>query len=154
MYGIKLARKLKRRNKKIVVTGGIFDILHIGHIRFLRKAKEEGDLLFVLLEPDSRAKKEKGENRPINKQKERAEVLSSLSFVDYVININDLFSNKDYDKLIYSLKPDIIALTKGSSTKLHAKRQAKETGAKVLEIIPRIRNKSTTRIAKIISESH
>lgn len=148
-----LTKKLKVQNKKVVVAGGIFDILHVGHIRFLKKAREKGDCLLVLLEPDSRAKKIKGETRPINNQKIRAEILASLYFIEYVIILSKSLSNAGYDKLIYKLKPDIIALIKGSPTKVHAKRQAEKINAKVLEIIPRIQNQSTTKIAEIISKS-
>lgn len=151
--GIKLARKVKLKNKKIVVTGGMFDILHVGHIRFLQKAKSKGDFLFVLLESDKRARIDKGNSRPINNQKERAEILSSLNYVNYVIMLEGVLSNEKYDELIFKLNPNVIALTKGSSTKKHAKRQASKLGAKVLEVIPRIKNKSTTRIAEIISKS-
>lgn len=110
-------------------------------------------MLFILLESDERARKEKGKDRPINSQKERAEVLSSLSYVDYIVTLSDNFENEDYDELIEKINPNIIAVTEQSSTLSHAKRQAKKTGAKVLEVIPRIENRSTTRIAEIISKT-
>ncbi|OGH11699.1 MAG: hypothetical protein A3B38_03350 [Candidatus Levybacteria bacterium RIFCSPLOWO2_01_FULL_36_13] len=151
--GVKAAQRLKLKKKKVVIVGGIFDILHIGHIRFLQKAKRCGDYLFVLLESDKRARIDKGSSRPINNQKERAEILASINFVDYVITLENTLTNEEYDRLIYKLKPDLIALTKESSTKQHAKRQALRLGAKVLEVIPRIKNKSTTKVADIISKS-
>lgn len=147
-----ITQKLKRDKKKIVVAGGVFDVLHIGHIRFLQKAKEKGDSLLILLESDSKAR-QKDKARPINNQQDRAQLLASLFYVDYVIILGGILSNEKYDELIFKLNPDIIALTKGSSTKKHAKRQALRLGAKVLEVIPRIKNKSTTRIAEIISKS-
>lgn len=148
-----ITKELKRQHKKLVLTGGVFDILHVGHTRFLKQARKKGDYLFVLLESDSRVKKLKGEMRPINNQKFRAEILASLYFVDYVVILSKSFSNKDYDKLINVLKPDLIALTKNSPTKIYAKRQAEKIGAEVLEIIPRIINQSTTKIAEIISRN-
>jgi rfaE bifunctional protein nucleotidyltransferase chain/domain len=150
---VSLAQELKSKNKSIVLCGGIFDILHVGHTRFLQKAKKEADYLFVLLESDEKARKEKGQERPINSQRERAEVLSSLSSVSYVVNLSDNFKDKDYDELVAKIKPDIIAVTEESGTLFHAKRQAKKTGAKVLGVISRIENRSTTRIAEIISKS-
>lgn len=150
---INIAQKLKEEIKSIALCGGIFDILHVGHTRFLQKAKQEADILFILLESDERARKEKGKDRPINSQKERAEVLSSLSYVDYIVTLSDNFENEDYDELIEKINPNIIAVTEQSSTLSHAKRQAKKTGAKVLEVIPRIENRSTTRIAEIISKT-
>lgn len=150
---INIAHKLRADKKTIALCGGIFDILHVGHIRFLQKAKQKADTLFVLLESDERARKEKGEDRPINSQKERAEVLSSLSYVDYIVTLPDNFQNEDYDEVIEKINPDIITVTEKSSTLSHAKRQANKTGAKVLEVIPRIENRSTTRIAEIISKT-
>ncbi len=150
---VEIAKKINRSGKKIVIAGGIFDILHIGHIRFLQQAKNEGDLLFVFLESDNKAKQTKGKLRPINDQKTRAEVLESLYFVDYVVTLDNNLEDKQYDKLISQIKPTIIAVTKGSSTMQHAKRQAIENNIKVIEVITRIQNQSTTRIAKIISKS-
>ena len=69
---IELAQKLNKENKKIVITGGCFDILHIGHIKLFDESKKKGDFLFVLLENDNSVRKLKGEGRPINPQIERA----------------------------------------------------------------------------------
>src|SRR5664279_2300284 len=101
---IKISKKLKREGKKLVLTGGCFDILHVGHIKFLTAAKKRGDVLFILLESDKNVEKFKGENRPINSQGERATVLSSLRPVDYVIILEEMRTNSDYDKLIINLK--------------------------------------------------
>ena len=145
--------KIKSGKKTVVLTGGCFDILHIGHIKLLRESKKQGDLLFVLLENDKTVKKLKGSERPINNQKERAEVLSSLSFVDYVVLLPEMKSNSDYDELVFSLKPDIITTTTGDLQGKHNERQAKEINAKVVYVVPFIKNRSTTRLAKIISEN-
>ena len=75
---VKISKELKSQKKTIVIVGGIFDILHSGHIKFLKKSKEYGNYLFVLLEDDIKAKKEKGDKRPINSQKDRAKVLSTI----------------------------------------------------------------------------
>lgn len=151
---IKISKKLKREGKRIVLAGGVFDILHVGHIKFLRAAKKKGDILFILLESDKNVAKFKGNNRPINNQKERAMVLSSLRSVDYVIILGEMKTNSDYDKLVINLKPDIIATTKKSQQIIHNARQAKLVDAELALVINRISNKSTTRLANIISQEN
>jgi rfaE bifunctional protein nucleotidyltransferase chain/domain len=151
---IKISKKLKREGKKLVLAGGCFDILHVGHIKFLTAAKKKGDILFILLESDKNVERFKGKNRPINNQAERAMVLSSLRFVDYVIILGEMKTNSDYDKLIVNLKPDIIATTKKSQQIIHNARQAKLIDAELALVINRISNKSTTRLAEIISQEN
>jgi rfaE bifunctional protein nucleotidyltransferase chain/domain len=149
---VKVAEKTRAENKKIVLAGGCFDILHVGHITYLEGAKKKGDVLFVLLESDEKIKKVKGEKRPINSQKDRAAVLQALSPVDYIIPINNLKGDSDYDKLVSSLKPAIIAITKGDSARSHKERQGGLTGAKVVEVADPIVNQSTTRLIEILNE--
>lgn len=151
---IKLSRKIRKAGKAVVLAGGCFDVLHIGHIKFLESAKKQGDVFFVFVESDEKVRKIKKENRPINNQVERAEVLSSIRFVDYVIKIPFFKNNDEYDQLVSSLKPSIIAVTKGSEAIKHAKRQAKKIGAQVSEVVGRIPDHSTTKIAKIISDEN
>jgi rfaE bifunctional protein nucleotidyltransferase chain/domain len=148
-----ISENLRKKNKSIVIVGGCFDILHVGHIRFLKKAKKTGDFLFILLESDKTTKKLKGEKRPINTQSDRAEILASLSCVDYVVSLNDMNSNRDYDEIVYKLKPDVIAITKNDPQEIHNKRQAKKINAKVVYVISRIENKSTSKLAEIISKN-
>ena len=150
---IKISKNLHSKKKTLVLTGGCFDILHIGHIKFLKNAKKQGNLLFVLLESDESVKKLKGKERPINAQPDRAEILSSVSFVDYVILLDGIKENAWYDKLILDLKPDIIAVTKGNLQVKHNKRQAKLVNAKVVEVIARLENKSSTNLAKLIAQN-
>ncbi len=147
---IKISVNLKKDKKSIVVCGGCFDILHIGHIKFLQKAKEKGDFLFVLLENDKNVKKLKGQKRPINKQKDRAEILASINFVDFVVLLNEMKTNTDYDSLIFSLKPNVIAITKNDPQEIHNIRQAKEINAKVVSVIAKIKNKSTSKLTDLI----
>ena len=150
---LKVLENIRKKNKIVVLTGGCFDILHVGHIRFLSKAKKQGDYLFLLLENDKTVKKLKGFNRPINSQKERAEVLAALSFVDYVVLLEEMKNNNDYDKLISALRPNIIATTKDDPQAIHNLRQAKEINAKVSFVTNRIKNRSTTLLAEIISKN-
>ena len=76
---------LKKQNKIIVTTNGCFDILHVGHVRYLEESKKLGDILIVCLNSDSSVKKLKGKSRPLNNELDRAEVLLALKSVDYVI---------------------------------------------------------------------
>ncbi|BCB95355.1 hypothetical protein JZK55_02770 [Dissulfurispira thermophila] len=103
--------KLKANGKKIVFTNGCFDIIHIGHIRYLREAKKLGDILIVGLNSDSSVSKIKP-GRPINTERHRAEILSSLEMVDYVTIFNE---DTPYE-LIKHLMPDV--LVKGGDWKI------------------------------------
>ena len=150
----KTTNKLREQNKSIVLTGGFFDILHLGHIKFLQKAKEKGDILIVLLESDETAKKTKGENRPVNNQLSRAEILASLSCVDFIIKLPYMKFNKDYDDLIQKIYPSVLAITKDDPYIEHKKRQAAIIGGKVVSVISRITDKSTSRFAKIIEKEN
>lgn len=151
---IKISKKLRREGKKLVLAGGVFDILHIGHIKFLEAAKRKGDVLFILLESDENVKKYKGENRPINSQENRALLLSVLKPIDYVVCLNEMKNNSDYDSLVIKLKPDVIATTKKSSQEIHNIRQAKLVNAEVISVINRISDKSTTKLAEIIAKEN
>ena len=147
---IKLAQKLKKQNKTIVVVGGFFDILHAGHIKFLEKSKKYGDYLFVLLEDDKKAKKIKGANRPINSQKNRAKILSSVNSVDYVILLKNMTNNVKYDRLIIQMVPSVLAATYGDPYIKHKERQAKLINGKVVYVTKRLHNYSTTKLTKHI----
>ncbi|MCL4353645.1 adenylyltransferase/cytidyltransferase family protein [Patescibacteria group bacterium] len=149
---IETAKILKAKGKKIVLAGGCFDILHLGHIRFLQAAKAQKDVLFVMLENDEKIKELKGAKRPINSQKDRAVILSSLAFVDYIVLLPKFNTNKDYDNLVNYLKPDIIATTKGDKYRSHKERQAKKLDAKVIDVIEELPDKSTTALVTFISE--
>ena len=150
--GIKIARKLKEENKTIVVVGGFFDILHTGHIKFLIESKKYGDYLFVLLEEDSKAAKEKGQERPINSQENRAKILSSIQSIDYVIMLKNMTSNLLYDRIMVQIRPNIIATTYGDPHVKHKERQAKLVQGKVVYAIKRIEDHSTTKYTKLINK--
>ena len=104
--------KLKDK-EEIVLVGGCFDILHLGHITFLEEAKKLGKTLVILLESDETIKRLKGENRPINRQTDRAEMLTKLKTVDYVVMLPELKNNQDYIDLIKKINPKIIAISGG-----------------------------------------
>ncbi|MEK7061422.1 MAG: adenylyltransferase/cytidyltransferase family protein [Patescibacteria group bacterium] len=139
--------KLSQRNlkTKVVLVGGCFDILHYGHIYFLKKAKRLGDFLVVALESDENTKRLKGPKRPIHTQKRRAEMLKSLRFVDRVISLPP---NPDYELLTKAVKPDIIACDQEDNL-LRNKKVYENLGAKIV-VIPKIKTPSTTQIAKLL----
>lgn len=104
----KIVDLLKEKGKKIVLANGCFDIIHVGHVRYLRDAKSRGDVLIVALNSDESVRSLKGVGRPLMSQWERAEILSSFEFVDYII----IFDEKDVSKILMELRPHIHA--KGS----------------------------------------
>lgn len=143
-----------KTNEKIVLVGGCFDILHVGHIRFLQKARSLGDKLIVLLESDKHIKQLKGEGRPINSQKDRAEVLASLEDVDTVILLPPNIKNEDYDAFVKQINPDIIATTKGDPNIKFKERTAVLVGAKVKYVTPMISGYSTSKIILALQDVH
>jgi rfaE bifunctional protein nucleotidyltransferase chain/domain len=105
-------RKTKKNGSgKIVFTNGCFDILHVGHIKYLKEAKSQGDILVVGLNADDSVRKLKGESRPIQNEEDRGEVLSSLACIDFVT----IFKEDTPEKLIQLIKPDV--LVKGGDWK-------------------------------------
>ena len=147
-----IVKKLKSQNKKIVTSNGVFDILHLGHVKYLELAKKQGDILFVLLENDNNVRKLKGKNRPINSQKNRAIVLSSLTPLDYIVLLPNLKTNDQYDTIVTQIQPSTIATTAKDPNILHKKRQANQINAKVVYVLQRISYQSTTRLTKLINQ--
>jgi len=133
---------LKKRGKKIVFTNGCFDILHLGHVKYLQDSKNLGDVLVVAVNSDSSVKIIKQKGRPINPQKERAGVLAALGSVDYITFFND----DTPINAIKALKPDI--LVKGADwhvSKIVGKDFVESCGGKV-KTIPYLKGYSTTKI--------
>ena len=134
-------------NQKIVFTNGCFDILHVGHVDYLRKAADLGDILVVGLNSDESVHKLKGASRPINNQDDRAEVLSALSFVDYIA----IFNEDTPLDLIKAIQPDV--LVKGADyqpEEIAGRKEVEGRGGKLV-LIPFVEGKSTTNIIKKIS---
>lgn len=142
----KISKQLKQRGKTIVLAGGCFDILHIGHILFLQAAKKQGDALFLLLESDKNISKIKGRGRPLNSQKNRAIVLSELESVDYAVPLKGVTKDEEYDRLMGKIKPDIVAMTKGDPQIDKRSAQCKKVGAKLKLVIDKIENNSTSAL--------
>lgn len=97
--------ELKRSGKRIICANGCFDILHVGHIRYLQEAKTLGDVLVVAVNDDASMKAIKGEGHPYMPEEERLEILAALRCVDYLT----LFTEKTVDSLLLQLKPDVQA---------------------------------------------
>lgn len=141
-----LIENLKKEGKTTVFTNGCFDILHIGHVRYLKESARHGDILIVGVNSDSSVKRLKGETRPINNELDRAELLSELCFVDYVV----IFEEDTPENLLNEIKPNIY--TKGADYTLDTLPEAKtviKNGGKV-EFINLIEGKSTTNVIKKI----
>ncbi len=137
----KISAKLRAEGKKIVFTNGCFDILHAGHVRYLKQARKLGDALIVGLNSDRSVSAIKP-GRPVNSEKNRAEVLAALAAVDYVV----VFSEKTPYNLIKTLKPDV--LVKGGDWKkedIIGSDIAKETCS-----LPFVKGISTTAIIEKI----
>lgn len=101
---IEIINRIKAERKKIVFTNGCFDLLHVGHIRYLAQAKKLGDFLIIGLNSDNSVKELKGEDRPINSFEDRATLLSAIESVDLVI----MFEEQTPENLIKDIVPDIL----------------------------------------------
>jgi D-beta-D-heptose 7-phosphate kinase/D-beta-D-heptose 1-phosphate adenosyltransferase len=141
-----IVEDLKAKGKKIVFTNGCFDLLHVGHIRYLEKAKTLGDILVVGINSDRSVCSLKGPYRPILPEKERAEVLSGLGCVDYVT----IFDEADPLELISTLQPHIL-VKGGDWTKetTVGKEVVEGLGGKVI-ILPFVQGASTSNLIEAI----
>ena len=146
---VKILSSLKETSQATVLVGGCFDILHIGHIKFLKEAKKTGDILVVLVESDIKVKELKGRERPLFIQKERAEVLAALNYVDYVILLPEMKQNQDYEKIIQQVRPDISAVTENDPLLAKKKSQAELVNGKLI-IVPRVKTFSSSKLVEIL----
>ena len=140
-----LASKLHSQGKKIVFTNGCFDILHVGHVKYLEVAKSYGDVLILGLNADSSVRKLKGPTRPINTQDDRAYILASLESVDYVV----IFEEETPYELIKLIKPHV--LVKGGD--YEGKEVVGQEIADELKLVQFVDGKSTTNTIKRIQEN-
>ena len=138
------------KGKKTILVGVCFDLIHYGHLKFLEKANEQGDFLIVALESDEFIKKHK-RKLPVHQQSERAEILSNLNMVDLIVLLPFFQTNDDYFELVKKVSPSIIAVTEGDKQLENKKKQAKEIGAEVKEVVTNLKNFSTRSIAKIFN---
>ncbi len=137
---------LKAKGRRIVFTNGCFDLLHVGHIRYLEKAKTLGDIMVVGVNSDRSVRHLKGPDRPILSERERAEILSGLSCVDYVT----IFDEADPLDLITTLRPHV--LVKGGDwtrEDVVGKEVVEGSGGKVI-ILPFVQGSSTSNLITTI----
>jgi rfaE bifunctional protein nucleotidyltransferase chain/domain len=146
--GAALATGLREQGRRIVFTNGVFDILHPGHLRYLQHARSLGDALIVGLNADASVRRNKGPERPINPQEERAEILEALECVDAVV----LFEEDTPDRIIKAIQPDI--LVKGADwgeDAIVGRDTVEARGGKVVRV-PIEQGFSTTEIIRKIRE--
>lgn len=152
---------LRKEGRKIVFTNGCFDILHIGHIRFLQNAKELGGFLIVAMNSDSSIKKIKGRDRPIIPQEERSEVIAALGCVDLVF----IFEDTNLDRILNLFKPEIYVkggdyvlspkdATPSRPAIVQSERNIVESYGGRIAIIPGFDNASTTNIITRIKKGN
>ncbi|MFB3885667.1 MAG: D-glycero-beta-D-manno-heptose 1-phosphate adenylyltransferase [Thermodesulfobacteriota bacterium] len=141
-----IVEDLKKKGRRIIFTNGCFDLLHIGHIRYLEKAKTLGDILVVGVNSDRSVRELKGPRRPILPEGERAEILSSLGCVDYIT----IFDERTPLELISSLKPHL--LVKGgdwTKDKVVGKEIVERSGGEVF-LLPFEEGSSTSNLIETI----
>lgn len=146
---IKERNRLRREGLSLVFTNGCFDLLHPGHVRYLKQARALGDALAVALNSDESVRALKGPNRPILNQQERAEIIAALESVDYVI----VFDDQTPRTLIAALVPDV--LVKGGDWEIDqivGRDEVEAAGGKVLSL-PYVEGSSTTDIIGRILET-
>ncbi|OGK30912.1 hypothetical protein A3F29_02320 [Candidatus Roizmanbacteria bacterium RIFCSPHIGHO2_12_FULL_33_9] len=148
-------KKIKKliSGKKVVLVGGCFDIVHLGHIKFLEGAKKQGDFLVVALESDEFIKKRKNKN-PFHNIDERAEILSSIIYVDLVIKLPMFKNNHQYLELTKLIMPKVIGVSQNDPYLKEKQIQAKEVGGKVKvvsEIIKKFSSTQAIRYETILS---
>jgi len=144
-----LVKKIHDAGKTVVCTNGCFDILHAGHVRYLEKTKTFADYSIILLNSDKSVRSIKGPSRPINNELDRAEVLSALRSVDYVV----LFDEDSPRNLLDEIKPDVY--TKGADYTMETLPEAdimRKNGTRV-EFIEFLEGRSTTKIIEKANHS-
>lgn len=140
-------KQAKSQGHTLILVTGVFDILHQEHINFLTKAKQVGDILIIGVESDARVKKIKGPNRPVNSQTERARNLHQLHLADYIFILPRQFcSPADHQKLIATIKPDILAVSSHTSFIPNKQKILQKHGGQVKIIHQHNPNFSTTKI--------
>ena len=143
-----LCRKLQKDRKRIVLTNGCFDLLHVGHIKLFSASKNLGDVLIVAIDDDDSVRRLKGPDRPVISATERVRILSALDSVDYMV----VFDSRDLDKVIAGIRPDV--LTKGSnyeSEEVMGRDLVESYGGRV-ELIPITEKISSTQIINTIKK--
>lgn len=135
----------RQRRRKIVLANGCFDFFHVGHVRYLAGAKALGDCLIVAVNSDEQVKRLKGANRPLMTERERAEIISALKFVDFVT----IFPEPTVEELIRAVRPDFHAKgTDYTTTSVPEREIVRECGGQVA-IVGDAKNHSSTDFIKL-----
>ena len=142
----RIVEDLKKKGKRIVFTNGCFDLLHLGHIRYLEKAKFLGDILVVGVNSDRSVQSLKGPERPILPEEERAEILSGLECVDYIT----LFDELTPLELISSLQPHILVKGGDWAKETTVGREVVERSGGEVVILPFVEGSSTSNLIETI----
>ncbi|MFQ5645663.1 MAG: D-glycero-beta-D-manno-heptose 1-phosphate adenylyltransferase [bacterium] len=145
-----ISRELRGRGKTLVFTNGCFDLIHVGHVRYLRAAKALGDKLVAAVNSDASIRRIKGSSRPIIPEDERMELLAALEMVDYVTGFNE----SDPERIIKEIKPQV--LVKGADwapDKIIGRDIVEQHGGKVV-LIPEIKGFSSSGIINEILSRH
>ena len=144
------AQQFKDSDKKVILTSGCFDILHVGHLENLKIAKSLGDILVVCLSNDEQVRKLKGSTRPVNNYEDRINLFKTISYVDYVVLYaeSNIETEETLDQIMKTVNPMIWA--KGDEY-TEAKIREKHPSLDKIVLIPTIVNKSTTNIIKKIN---
>jgi len=146
-----LAATLARSNGTLVVATGVFDLLHVGHLRFLKAARALGDILVVGVESDERVRRWKGPNRPILSADDRMELLAALRCVDHVFLITGERTDPAfYGDLLRILHPRWLAMTEDDPYRAEKEAQMRRIGGEARVVIPRLENRSTTRLVRLL----
>ena len=135
-------QRLRSAGVRLVFTNGVFDLLHVGHVRYLAQARALGDALIVAINSDRTVRELKGPDRPIFDQSERAEIIAAVRYVDYVTVFDDISPRS----LIAKLLPDV--LVKGGDYQLdqiHGREEVEAAGGKVISL-PFVEGASTTAL--------
>jgi len=132
-------------NKETVLVGGCFDILHYGHLSFLKEAAKKGNFLIIVLESDEFIAKSKNRSS-FHNQKQRAEILISLKTVDMVILLPYFVSGEEYFDLVKKIKPKIIAVTKDDPMIKNKQLQINQVGGKLEIVIENLNKFSSKKI--------
>ena len=135
-------QRLREAGRKLVFTNGVFDILHVGHVRYLQQARELGDALVVAVNSDASVRQLKGDARPLTNENDRAEILASLAAVDYVTIFDDISPRS----LIAELLPDV--LVKGGDyalDQIHGREEVEAAGGRVVSL-PFVEGASTSKL--------
>jgi len=138
-------RRLRERGKRIVFTNGCFDILHTGHIDYIQFARRQGDVLVIGLNSDASVRRNKGPDRPIVGDRDRARVLASLEAVDYVV----LFDEDEPADLIAKLLPDVLVKGEDWAHYVSGRETVEQHGGKVV-LAPLTQGRSTSNIIERI----